>query len=146
MTVLVKSDLPIPAEVAWQLVKLSQTLVFVTRGIMGFRSGDFPAIWQEGQLVTTRLYAFGLVPLWMHALKFERIDDVRMELATSESGGVISVWNHLIDVEEESSTTCRYSDKVEIKAGLLTPFVWLFAQLFYRFRQRRWRLLAKKGS
>ena len=96
--------------------------------------------------IRDRLYAFGLVPLWMHSLKFERIDDVRMELATSESGGVISVWNHLIEVEEESSVSCRYSDKVEIKAGLLTPFVWLFAQLFYRFRQRRWRLLAKKGS
>ena len=74
MTILVESYLPLPAGEAWQLVKRSQTLIFVTRGIIGFRSGDFPVIWQQGQMISTRLYAFGLIPLWKHSLKFERID------------------------------------------------------------------------
>jgi len=34
---------------------------------------------------------------------------------------------------------------VTIKAGVLTPFVWLFARLFYAHRQRRWATLAAKG-
>lgn len=32
---------------------------------------------------------------------------------------------------------------VEIRAGVLTPLVWLFAQVFFRYRQMRWRSLLK---
>jgi hypothetical protein len=35
-------------------------------------------------------------------------------------------------------------DTVEVRAGVLTPFIWLFAQLFYRHRQRRWRALVAR--
>jgi len=38
---------------------------------------------------------------------------------------------------------CR--DRVANNAGILTPCIWLFAQLFYRHRQRRWRQLVKGG-
>lgn len=141
MRVLVKSHLPISVEKAWSLVKRSETLRFVTRGLMGFGSADFPEVWQERQVISTRLRAFGLIPLWMHTLRFERIDHVKMELATTEQGGLVSTWNHLIKVEAASTNSCTYSDQIEIKAGVLTLFVWLFAQFFYRYRQSRWRLM-----
>ena len=32
-----------------------------------------------------------------------------------------------------------------IEAGILTPFVWLFARQFYAHRQRRWAALAANG-
>jgi hypothetical protein len=38
---------------------------------------------------------------------------------------------------------CRYSDEIEVRAGALPPLVWLYAQLFYRYRQRRWRRLER---
>lgn len=34
-------------------------------------------------------------------------------------------------------------DEIEIKAGWLTIFIWLFVQLFYHHRQRRWKILLK---
>jgi hypothetical protein len=33
------------------------------------------------------------------------------------------------------------TDRIELHAGLLTPAVWLFAFMFYRYRHRRWRRL-----
>ena len=39
----------------------------------------------------------------------------------------------------------RYTDSVEVRAGLLTPLVWAFATAFYRHRQRRWRRLVRRG-
>jgi len=36
-----------------------------------------------------------------------------------------------------------YTDEIEIQAGWLTPGIWLFAQLFYRHRQRRWKALLR---
>jgi len=50
-------------------------------------------------------------------------------------------------VEALSGNRSRYTDHVDISAGLLTPGVWLFASLFYRARQQRWkRLLAEFES
>lgn len=36
-------------------------------------------------------------------------------------------------------------DRVEVKAGLLTPFIWAYASLFYHYRQHRWRRLVEGG-
>ncbi|MBN8607821.1 MAG: hypothetical protein J0L81_12970 [Caulobacterales bacterium] len=38
-----------------------------------------------------------------------------------------------------------YRDRVRVEAGLLTPGVWMFAALFFRWRQMRWRALVKRG-
>ncbi len=37
-----------------------------------------------------------------------------------------------------------YTDEIEIKAGMLTPAIWIFARLFYRHRQKRWKMLLKQ--
>ena len=47
-------------------------------------------------------------------------------------------------VQPTADGRTRYSDEVLIEAGLLTCFVWAFAQWFYRHRQRRWRHVAQR--
>ena len=56
----------------------------------------------------------------------------------------VKVWDHSISISTASGRT-RYRDTVTIDAGLFTLPVWLFAQVFYRHRQRRWRSLAKRS-
>jgi hypothetical protein len=46
---------------------------------------------------------------------------------------------------EPNAAGVVYRDRVEVRAGVLTPFIWVFAQIFYRHRQRRWRRLAANG-
>jgi hypothetical protein len=67
-----------------------------------------------------------------------------MEILTHESGGLISVWNHQMAVESKPDGQSVYSDVVEIRAGVFTPLVWLYANIFYRYRQMRWQLLANR--
>ena len=50
-------------------------------------------------------------------------------------------WRHGIRVEQLSEKSCRYTD--EIEAGRMTPAIRLFVTLFYRYRQTRWRGLAR---
>ena len=40
----------------------------------------------------------------------------------------------------------RYADVVEVRAGVLTPVAWAFAQVFYRHRQRRLNRLVARGA
>jgi hypothetical protein len=36
-----------------------------------------------------------------------------------------------------------YMDRIEIEAGVMTLPVWLFANVFYRYRQMKWRKLLR---
>ncbi len=58
---------------------------------------------------------------------------------------LIRVWDHRIELSDYYGMT-RYSDVVEVRAGALTPVAWLFAQVFYRHRQRRLNRIVARGS
>jgi Protein of unknown function (DUF3703) len=55
---------------------------------------------------------------------------------------LIKKWDHWITIAPDGKGGTRYSDDVEILAGIMTPLIWAFAQVFYWHRQRRWRGLA----
>jgi hypothetical protein len=74
------------------------------------------------------------------------VDNEKRELYSNEGGGLIPVWNHLITVKPVNENECQYADIVNIGAGLLTPVIWLYAHIFYRYRQARWKRLIKKQS
>jgi hypothetical protein len=57
---------------------------------------------------------------------------------------LINRWDHRITLEPSGVGTL-YRDHVIIEAGVFTIFIWAFAQLFYRHRQRRWRKLVANG-
>jgi hypothetical protein len=132
------------ADRAWQAVKRSDTFLYITRGLAGFAGvPQIPGEWRQGEAARVRVLLFHLVPTWTQELRIVRVDDQRREIFTNEKGGMIRVWNHRMHVQPVSPTRCRYSDEVEIDAGLWTPLVWFWASLFFSYRQMRWRKLAR---
>jgi hypothetical protein len=83
---------------------------------------------------------------WRHRLLVVEVDPTRRLLRSRESGGPVSAWNHDIWLEPAGPAACRYTDRVEIAAGAWTPLIWAFAQVFYRYRQARWRRLARRAG
>lgn len=145
MKAIVKTQLNIPADKAWNLVKQSQTLVYVCKGLLGFDgSHRFPKQWRVGDTINTRLKLFGLIPAWKHSLRFILISDESMVIFTEEKGGVVQSWNNEIKFEVNSESSCFYTDTVEINAGIFSPVIWLFANVLYRYRQRRWKYLIQQ--
>jgi hypothetical protein len=67
------------------------------------------------------------------------------ESETMAADALVPVWRHDIQVLPAAPDRTLYCDEVVLRAGLLTPGVWLFAQLFHRWRQHRWRRLARTG-
>jgi hypothetical protein len=145
MLVKISTDLAAPASVVWQAVKQTVTLLHVIRVIIGLSTAEaLPKQWEVGDIRRVRLVFFHLIPAWQHEIRIARIDETQRELGTEEAGGPVEMWNHRIRVEPRGERVSRYTDEVEIRAGWLTAPVWLFAQLFYRYRQWRWRALARK--
>jgi hypothetical protein len=135
------------ADAVWAAVKTPAAFRRVTRGILampviGGRQDD----WREGETVVGWVFLFGFLPFSRHHLHVAGIDESKRVLSSREHGGLISAWNHDIEVLPIDAGTCHYRDRIEIEAGIVTTLVVLYARWFYRTRQRRWRALAKQLS
>lgn len=142
MRVFVESILPYHADRAWAAVQKISLLQEVVQPLIEIRplpDEQLPKHWATGQTVRCRLFLFRLIPLGVRTLHFERVDSATREIATREHDRLVRRWDHRIRVTPLNDATCKYSDEIEIEAGLLTPLVALFAKFFYRHRQRRWR-------
>ncbi len=142
MKAIIKTQFNISADDAWKLLQQRDTFLYITRGFLGFSgSKNWPEKFYKDLLLHTRLIFYHIIPGWKHRLKIIQLDHLKYELFSNESGGPVRAWNHLIKIEPEAEHTCRYMDQIDIKAGILTPFIWGYAHLFYRYRQRRWKKL-----
>jgi hypothetical protein len=140
----ISTDLEIPADLAWETVKKPETFRYVVRGVMGVQQLDeIPEDWGEGLTVRVRLFFFHVIPAWKHEIRIVRLDEAAHEIYTNEHGGPVRRWNHRIRIDRGSGGRCRYTDEIEIHAGLLTPLTAAFTQVLFRYRQRRWRKLAR---
>ena len=133
----------------WEKIKEPWSLQYVAAPILSFSpEGDesLTGDWEVNKPYPLKLHLFKIIPLGTHTIKLVKIDRESKIIKSQEKGLLAPVWNHDIQFSEIEPGKVRYTDRIEIKASLLTPFIWLFAHFFYRHRQRRWRsLLDNKG-
>src|SRR3989304_4849749 len=119
----ISTHLDASAELAWRAVKKIDTLRYVARGLLGFAGDGVPDEARAGDAFRVRLMLFNVLPGWTHEMRIVRVDEQKRELYSNERGGIVRAWNHLIRIEPESESRCRYSDEIEIDAGPMTPLV-----------------------
>lgn len=128
----------------WEKIKEPWSLQYVAAPILSFSpEGDetLTGDWEVNKPYPLKLHLFKIIPLGTHTIKLVKIDRESKIIKSQEKGLLAPVWNHDIQFSEVEPGKVRYTDRIEIKASLLTPFIWLFAHFFYRHRQRRWRSL-----
>lgn len=143
-TVRVSTDLPLAAERACALARKPALFAFVVRPVFrvsGLPAGEFARAAAPGDELSARLWWLGVVPAWRHHLRIVALEP--RELFTNERGGLLRSWNHRLSFEPRGDSACRYTDEVTLDAGPATPLAWLFAQALFRWRQARWRALAR---
>lgn len=91
-----------------------------------------------------RLRLLGVLPLGAHWIVISFPAGEEFELYDRGHGRLARTWNHRITVQALPDGRTRYTDRVDVRAGPLTPLIWLFAQVFYRHRQCRWRHLVRR--
>lgn len=90
-----------------------------------------------------RVRLFGFLPFGEQAIVI-MFPETITEFAMRDAGysRFITTWDHLITIRP-SRDRVVYCDEVDVRAGVFTPLVWLFAQPLSRHRQLRWRRLAE---
>lgn len=144
--------LDMPLKQAWELVNQPSTLAWVAAPILSFRPIDPPELperWSEGRYRVV-LKFLGLIPFgrqWIDvsfpAPAAADPEGARL-VRDNGSGDLVRVWDHRIMLAPRPDGRTDYSDRVDVDAGAFTPFIWIFAHLFYRWRQARWRALARR--
>lgn len=150
MKVTVRSVFPIGFATAVQQVNRPALLEFVSSPLIRFEPispAVFPEIWQQERYLV-KMKFLNKVSMGKQYIGIEKIkgpDEREYLLRDNGSGELIKVWDHLITLRKIGEGRVFYQDEVKIKAGLLTPFVWLFALLFYHWRQLRWQKLIARN-
>lgn len=130
----------------WDKIVEPKSLRFVSAPLLIFEplvEGALEGEWVTDRPYALKLYLLGALPLGRHTIRLVTLDRASNLIVSNESGTLAPVWNHTIRFHEEEPGKIRYTDEIEIEAGWRTPFIWAFAHLFYRHRQRRWRKLLK---
>jgi ligand-binding SRPBCC domain-containing protein len=145
MVVDVSTHLACAPSEAQRHVRTMRLLEYVTAPLVRFvPEQEMPAeIWSDGTY-RVQMYLLGVVPLGWQAIVLS-FPEKAGAFCVRDNGysPLISRWDHMITIAPEGEGT-RYRDRVAIEAGLLTPLIWMFAQVFYRHRQRRWRRLVRQ--
>jgi hypothetical protein len=107
---------------------------------------EWPTRWVPGPF-PVRMKLFGWLPLGVQTIDISlpAAPSGRFQVRDNGHSALIERWDHFISIEAIGNRT-RYSDRVDIRAGCRTPFVWLFARWFCAHRQRRWQRLAASGG
>lgn len=146
--VTVSSELPISADRAFALAQRLDTFEFVVAPVLRLalpadqrKAASSDDAFRVGAEYSGRLWYFKAIPAWTHKLKIiagGKTDSGAFEIYTNETSGPVRAWNHRLSFVPTGESSCRYTDQIEIPAGLEGLGTKLFVNVFFRYRQRRW--------
>ena len=147
MIVDVSTFLPVEPSKVEAHLRTSRLLIHVASPLVKFippSDTQLPETWKEGTYwVSLRL--LGFIPFGKQAVVISYPESPGgFTLRDNGHGMLVRKWDHRITIVP-SGTGTLYRAHVAIQAGVLTIFIWAAAQLFYRYRQRRWRQLVASG-
>lgn len=138
-----ESVLDAPPAVVWDRLLRVATLLEVAWPLLVMRvPEDAPERWQLDRTVPVTSRLLGVLPLGTQRVRFVEIDHDARRAVTTESGGLVRRWDHVLTVVGPDRGPATYVDHVTIDAGPVTGLVAWFARRLYRHRHRRWRRLA----
>ncbi len=148
MRMTLTTELDCPIGTVWEQVQRPALLEHIAWPLIRFTYREPklpPPTWVEGRY-RVGMWSLGFIPLGGQWVGIEHpqgtaITDRRAVLRDNGSGTLIRKWDHWIFLEDIGGGRTRYTDRVDVGAGILTPFIWLFARVFYAHRQRKWRRL-----
>ncbi|WP_329886546.1 hypothetical protein [Pseudoramibacter faecis] len=129
--------LPASRAVVFEKLQQPETLQYIAKPFAAFEPvGESVQEWTAGSTSAYRFRLFGVIPFCTHTIHIVRFD--QDGISSREENERVPVWNHEIKLIKLDGSRTEYTDRVEIKAGWKTIFIWLWAKAFYAHRQRKW--------
>ncbi|PSL32972.1 hypothetical protein B0H99_11082 [Planomicrobium soli] len=146
MLVTVKSVFNCNSDRFFDEIRKSKSLLYISKPLIKFKSLRrqlLPRELSEGKYLV-KMYLLGLIPLGKQWIVIT-IDPNKKLIRDNGYSKLISKWDHQISLINIGNHKTLYTDAIEIDAGVLTPVIGVFAYIFYRWRQKRWKKLIKRN-
>ncbi|CAN5301564.1 hypothetical protein BH11ACT3_BH11ACT3_12270 [soil metagenome] len=143
MRVQLKLVLDAPPDAVWDALKSPSVLGEISHPLLSFapvEARGLPHRWDEGAHPVAVSALWGLVPVGHQSIDihFSQHGETRV---LEDSGGpidgalaVITSWRHRMAVAPAADGRTFYRDRLDISAGVLTPFVWIGTWAFWQWR------------
>lgn len=147
----ISTELDCSPERAWLEVQTTSLLEYVAKPWLVFEPIEpqiLPKTWQEDKYLV-KMKFLGIIPCGKQWINISILDTSAerqvYKIRDNGQGDLVNKWNHLIVIEGTSTGKTKYTDRLELDAGILTPLVWVYANIFYQHRQKRWQKLVKNN-
>jgi hypothetical protein len=129
---------------AWAGITSPTGFTEVSGPLLGFRSlekGGFPDRWTEGEHEVAML-ALGVMPVGRQiiAISFHSKGESRIVCDTGRGLTwpltLTTFWNHRMEVSPLPNGRTEFRDRLEFRAGILSPVLWLGYWVFWQWRAR----------
>ena len=150
MRLVVATTIPARAEQVREHVMTSRLMAHVSWPLTLFSPlspSELPEEWGAGDY-RVRMRSLWVVPLGEQTISISFPPGTNGEFVMRDNGHgqLVSRWDHVIRLRPSADGGATlYRDEVEVGAGPLTVPVWAWANCLYRWRQYRWRRLARRG-
>lgn len=144
-TIRISTALPADADRVWSAMQHAASFLYVCRGLLGWPalSGRTDPV-KEGESGAGMLLLAHMIPLHKHHIHVLRVDHDSRTIETREHGGLLTRWDHSLQVRPVGEGRSLYTDTITLEAGRFTPVAAILSTGIYRYRQMRWRRLARK--
>ena len=139
------SVFPAGRDAVFQKLQKLETLQYIAWPFATFEPvGNAVLTWTAGGTSSYRFRLFGVIPFGTHTIHIVRFNPEGIR--SREANEHVPVWNHDIIMEPVDANHTEYTDRVEIRAGWKTAFIWVWGNAFYAHRQRKWIRLLRDGN
>jgi len=149
MHVILRMHLPLDADTVWAQLRSPEMMTSLYAPAMVLRpvDGPLPARWATGSSAEVRLLIGGRLRAGRQRvdIRLRRRGDLRiLEDTGAPTAGLLTVitsWRHRMVVQPTPDGGTLYRDRLDIRAGALTPLLWLGFWAMWRWRGVRMRRL-----
>lgn len=136
---------PVSAQTLWEDILDPNALAESMQGSLTYSGLPKKPVF-EGQRIVVSLKRWGWFPMGRWTMDVVRRDDDRRILESCEFGGLVRKYQHRLEVEPLSDGEARYTDYLDLDAGIFTDLMFpTFVSMYEkRHQQRRKRLLASE--
>ena len=145
LKIIISSNLNSIIEKIWDKILNIETLIYICKPMARFKliSNENIVKWEMNKEYIFKLFIYGFLPLGKHKIILDKMDPENGLIISRENNNIVKIWNHKIFMENKGENIIEYTDEVDIYAGIFTFFVAVWAILFYKHRQKKWRKIVK---
>ena len=126
----VSQDYPVSAQVLWDDILDPQALSNSMEGQIHYEGLPTEPVY-EGQRIVVKLKRWGWFPMGKWTMDIVKLDDQNFILESAEFGNIIRSHKHRLEVTAIDEHQSRYTDFLDIDAGIFTQLVFPSIQKMY---------------